>query len=56
MFDVLENVYAKAANNGKITGAVNAIEYWRDVWSILERPCLLSWVNPQANSGHGETR
>lgn len=32
------------------------VEWYRDIWSLLRRAPLLSWVNGQANNGHGACR
>jgi hypothetical protein len=32
---------------------VGEVDWYRDIWPLLQRPPLLSWVNAQANGGHG---
>ena len=32
---------------------VGEVDWYRDIWPLLQRPPLLSWVNGQANNGHG---
>ena len=32
---------------------VGEVDWYRDIWPLLQRPPLLSWVNEQANGGHG---
>jgi len=32
---------------------VGKVDWYRDIWPLLQRPPLLSWVNGQANGGHG---
>ncbi|KAJ6594995.1 hypothetical protein DFH09DRAFT_157863 [Mycena vulgaris] len=56
LYDVMENVYAKKKGNGNVDNVVGEVEYWRDIWELIHRSVLLSWVNGQANSGHGPSR
>ncbi|KAF9002771.1 hypothetical protein BDQ17DRAFT_1242961 [Cyathus striatus] len=52
LYDVIEDVYEaqKRSQNGYDVGD---LEWYKDIWSLLKRPALLSWVNGQANGGHG---
>ncbi|KAJ7777889.1 ferritin-like-domain-containing protein [Mycena maculata] len=56
LYDVMENIYAKKKGNGDVSSVVGEVEYWRDIWDLIQRPVLLSWVNGQANGGHGPGR
>jgi hypothetical protein len=33
---------------------VGEVEWYDHIWSLLQRPPLLSWVNIMANGGHGK--
>jgi len=33
---------------------VGEVDWYRHIWPLLQRPPLLSWVNGQANGGHGK--
>lgn len=55
LYDLMEEVYeqpkrAKEGDNYK----VDDIGWYEDIWPLLQRPPLLSWVNEQANRGHGK--
>ena len=51
LYDLMEDIYETEARkdpNYKLN-----VEWYRDIWPLLQRPSLLSWVNGQANNGHG---
>lgn len=56
LFDLMEDVYERKgrANAGE-SYEIGEVEWYRDIWSLLQRPALLSWVNGQANGGHGRS-
>jgi hypothetical protein len=33
---------------------VGPVDWHKDIWPLLQRPPLLSWVNIQADGGHGK--
>lgn len=55
LYDVMEEIYeqVKRERDGP-NYKVDPVDWYRDIWPLLERPPLLSWVNGQANGGHGE--
>jgi hypothetical protein len=49
----MEDIYvAKARKNPNYLQNLK-VEWYTDIWPLLQRPALLSWVNGQANNGHG---
>jgi hypothetical protein len=54
LYDVMEDIYSRQRREteGKKYN-VGEIVFYRDIWPLLQRPSLLSWVNAQANGGHG---
>ncbi|KIJ40737.1 hypothetical protein M422DRAFT_32162 [Sphaerobolus stellatus SS14] len=52
LFDVMEDIYEQVKRT-KSGYDIGEVEWYRDVWPLLQRPALLSWVNGQADGGHG---
>jgi hypothetical protein len=51
----MENIYADYRRKKDGTHYdIGPITFYRDIWPLIQRPCLLSWVNGQANGGHGK--
>ncbi|KAF9483975.1 hypothetical protein BDN70DRAFT_954169 [Pholiota conissans] len=54
LYDVMEEIYEQPKRTA--AGAaydVGPVDWYKDIWPLLVRPPLLSWVNGQANGGHG---
>jgi hypothetical protein len=54
LWDLIENIYYQQMPEEERIAYVGDIVYYRDIWPIVQRAPLLSWVNGQANGGHGE--
>jgi len=55
LYDVIEDVYeSKKRENLKESYEVGDVDWNRHIWPLIQRPPLLSWVNGQANGGHGK--
>ena len=54
LYDLMEEVYEKE-KRVKMGDEydVGEVDWYRDIWPLLQRPPLLSWVNGQADGGHG---
>uniref|UniRef100_A0A8H8CET3 Iminophenyl-pyruvate dimer synthase domain-containing protein n=1 Tax=Psilocybe cubensis TaxID=181762 RepID=A0A8H8CET3_PSICU len=54
LYDLMEEVYErkKRAAQGD-SYSVGDVSWYKHIWPLLQRPPLLSWVNGQANGGHG---
>jgi hypothetical protein len=55
LYDLMEEVYERAerVKQGDKYD-VGKVDWYRHIWPLLQRPPLLSWVNTQANGGHGQ--
>jgi hypothetical protein len=54
LYDLMEEIYERErrkAEGEKYT--VGEVGWYAHIWPLLQRPPLLSWVNVQANGGHG---
>lgn len=50
----MEDIYeAKARKDNPNYLRDLKVEWYQHIWPLLERPPRLSWVNGQANQGHG---
>ena len=51
----MEEVYEKE-NRLKLGNQydVGQVDWYKHIWPLLQRPPLLSWVNTQADGGHGK--
>jgi len=55
LYDVIEDVYeSKKREDLKESYDVGDVDWNRHIWPLIQRPPLLSWVNGQANGGHGK--
>jgi hypothetical protein len=54
LYDLMEDIYEEKARRKPNYLQNLKPEWYRDIWPLLQRPPLLSWVNGQANNGHGE--
>jgi hypothetical protein len=54
LYDLMEDIYEEKARREPNYLRNLKVEWYRDIWPLLQRPPLLSWVNGQANNGHGE--
>lgn len=58
LYDLMEEVYEKpkreAAQKNNKPYDVGEVDWYKHIWPLLQRPPLLSWVNGQANGGHGK--
>ena len=54
LYDLMEEVYEREKRvKMEDKYDVGEVDWYRDIWPLLQRPPLLSWVNGQANNGHG---
>jgi hypothetical protein len=53
LYDLMEEVYEREKRK-KDNYDVGEVDWYRHIWPLLQRPPLLSWVNIQANGGHGK--
>lgn len=54
LYDLIEDVYERerrAREGDKYD--VGVVDWHKHIWPLLRCPSLLSWVNIQANTGHG---
>ena len=49
----MEEVYEKEKRK-KPGYDVGPVDWYKHIWPLLRRPPLISWVNIQANGGHGK--
>ena len=50
----MEEVYEREKRNLKKSRYdVGPVDWYKNIWPLLRRPPLLSWVNINANGGHG---
>ena len=53
----MEEVYEREKRTKAVEEGANYdvgnVEWYQDIWPLLQRAPLLSWVNGQANGGHG---
>jgi len=55
LFDVIEDIYERKKREILKEGYdVGEVDWYRHIWPLIQRPPLLSWVNGQANGGHGK--
>ncbi|KAI9511269.1 hypothetical protein F5148DRAFT_374656 [Russula earlei] len=54
LYDLMEDVYEreKRTSFGEAYD-VGVVGWYKHIWPLLQRPSLISWVNGQANRGHG---
>ena len=53
LYDLIEEVYEREKR--KEPGYdVGPVDWYKHIWPLLRRPPLLSWVNIQADGGHGK--
>jgi hypothetical protein len=52
LYDLMEEVYEKEKRK-KPGYDVGPVDWYKHIWPLLRRPPLISWVNVQANGGHG---
>ena len=50
LYDVIENIYDKASSSFV---PPSDVQFYRDIWPVLEATYNLSWVNLTAFQGHG---
>ena len=50
LYDVIENIYDKASSSFL---PPSDVQFYRDIWPVLEATYNLSWVNLTAFQGHG---
>ena len=53
LYDLMEEVYEREKRK-KPGYDVGPVDWHKDIWPLLQRPPLLSWVNIQADGGHGK--
>lgn len=55
LYDLMEDIYEREKRNkAGDKYDVGEVDWYRHIWPLLQRPALLSWVNSQANRGHGK--
>lgn len=55
LYDLMEEVYERESRVKMADEYdVGEVDWYRHIWPLLQRPPLLSWVNTQADGGHGK--
>jgi hypothetical protein len=54
LYDLMEEIYEREKRK-KPGYNVGPVDWHKHIWPLLRRPPLLSWVNIQADGGHGDS-